>query len=66
MFSTSYFITHGPWSQEKILVKGSEYPAMYGAFMHPEKADDDRLYFTMSQWAPYNVFLMRANMRKIE
>jgi hypothetical protein len=56
----------GPWSQEKILVKGSEYPAMYGAFMHPEKANDDRLYFTMSQWAPYNVFLMRANMRKIE
>jgi hypothetical protein len=53
----------GPWSTEKVLARGSEYAQLYGSFMHPGKAEDDRLYFTLSQWAPYNVFLMRVDMK---
>jgi hypothetical protein len=56
----------GPWAPEKILAKGSEYSQLYGSFMHPGKASDDCLYFTMSQWIPYNVFLMRVDMKCIE
>jgi hypothetical protein len=52
----------GPWAPEKVLVYSKDYPALYGSFMHPGKASEDKLYFTMSQWDPYNVFLMRANM----
>jgi hypothetical protein len=58
--------TTGPWTKEKILVYSADYPALYGSFMHPAKAADDKLYFTMSQWGPYNVFLMRANLRCIQ
>ncbi|MDR0542394.1 MAG: DUF4185 domain-containing protein [Dysgonamonadaceae bacterium] len=56
----------GPWTKEKILVKSADYPALYGSFMHPAKDADDRLYFTMSQWGPYNVFLMRADLQCIK
>jgi hypothetical protein len=55
----------GPWASEKGLVT-SGYPGAYGQFMHPAKAADDRLYFTMSQWDPYNVFLMRVDLRCVE
>jgi hypothetical protein len=55
----------GPWTKEKILVKSADYPALYGSFMHPAKDAADQLYFTMSQWNPYNVFLMRADLHCI-
>lgn len=56
----------GPWTKEKMLAKGVNYPALYGSFMHPAKDADDKLYFSMSQWNPYNVFLMRADLRCVK
>jgi hypothetical protein len=56
----------GPWTKEKILVKSTDYPALYGSFMHPAKDAGDKLYFTMSQWGPYNVFLMRVDLKCIK
>ncbi|MGY4386140.1 hypothetical protein ACVWYN_003190 [Pedobacter sp. UYP24] len=50
------------WSYEKILVSGKEYPALYGAFIYP-LTDSDELYFMMSMWQPYNVFLMRTRLK---
>ena len=52
----------GPWSPERILASGSLYPILYGSFIHPLKDKEDHLYFLMSQWQPYNVFLMRADI----
>ncbi|MHA4895589.1 DUF4185 domain-containing protein [Pedobacter sp. PWIIR3] len=52
----------GTWSEENLLVSGAEYPALYGAFMLPSTGDD-KLYFTMSMWQPYNVFLMRTTLK---
>jgi hypothetical protein len=49
----------GPWSGERVLAHGSEFPGLYGAYIHPWSTETD-LYFTMSQWGPYNVFLMHA------
>jgi hypothetical protein len=34
--------------------------------MYPLKNDSDTLYFNMSLWYPYNVFLMEAVLKKIE
>ncbi|WP_084469473.1 DUF4185 domain-containing protein [Jiangella gansuensis] len=51
----------GPWSNEQVIVSGSEYPALYGAFLHPWSSGPD-LYFAMTQWAPYNVTLMRTSL----
>lgn len=56
----------GPWAPSLPLVSGSEYPGLYGAYMHPWYIENDGeiLYFTMSQWDPYSVFLMRARLKK--
>ncbi|MGW1340946.1 DUF4185 domain-containing protein [Kribbella sp. NPDC002412] len=51
----------GPWSGEQVIVKGKDFPGLYGTYLHPWSSGDD-LYFTMSQWDPYNVFLMRTKL----
>ncbi|GHJ47922.1 hypothetical protein Cs7R123_52640 [Catellatospora sp. TT07R-123] len=54
----------GPWSAEEVLATTAQYPGLYGAFIHPWSADSDSpyLYFTMAQWDPYNVWLMRTKL----
>jgi hypothetical protein len=58
----------GPWSESKVLVSGRDYPSLYGAYMHPWLVENDGevVYFTMSQWGPYNVFLMRARLERAD
>lgn len=50
------------WSDVKVLTSDKEYPGLYCAYMHPLKSDGDKLYFLMSIWQPYNVFLMSADI----
>jgi hypothetical protein len=54
----------GPWSDPVVLVSETEYPILYGAFMHPRYVEEGGrvIYFAMSQWIPYNVFWMRAEL----
>lgn len=59
----------GPWSGEDILLSYRHVPTLYGAFVHPwspavETVGSD-LYFTMSTWDAYNVFLMRTDLNQI-
>jgi hypothetical protein len=51
----------GPWSVERVLVSGSEYSQLYGSYIHPH-IEGNAIYYTMSQWVPYNVFLMKAGV----
>ncbi len=67
--SSSYNITMrlaeditGPWSEPYVLATGSEYPQLYGSYFHPLSAHGDNLYFLMSMWLPYNVFLMKVEL----
>lgn len=53
---------NGHWSEERILASGSAYPQLYGSYIHPATADSDHLFYTMSEWQPYNVFLMKAKV----
>lgn len=56
----------GPWSQPYEIASGGEYAQLYGSYFHPLSADSETLYFTMSMWLPYNVYLMKlvvANIR---
>ena len=53
----------GPWSKPKNLVTWAQAPGLYGAFIHPQKTNSEELYFLMSVWQPYNVFLVRARLR---
>ena len=51
----------GPWSEPYELANGREYAQLYGSYIHPFSVTGDNLYFTMSMWMPYNVFLMKLN-----
>lgn len=54
---------NGNWSDIKVLITGAEYPGLYSPYMHPLKNKGNELYFTMSLWGPYNVFLMKADIK---
>ncbi|WP_349497484.1 DUF4185 domain-containing protein [Crossiella sp. CA-258035] len=52
----------GPWTGGRVVVRGSDFPALYGAFLHPDSAHRNEIYFAMSQWNPYHVKLMRLRL----
>jgi hypothetical protein len=58
----------GPWTAPKVLASLDTYPAAYGAYLHPwlTERNGEIIYFTMSRWFDYNVFLMRARVLKDE
>lgn len=48
----------GPWSEERVIVTGEEYPTLYASLMLPITGPD--VYFAMSIFDPhYQVFVMR-------
>lgn len=51
----------GLWSEAARMVAVKDYPELYGGFIHPWSTDDD-LYFTISTWSDYNVFMMHAEV----
>lgn len=57
---------NGPWSEPVEIASGKDYPRLYGSFIHPLSAGSDNLYFLMSQWTPYNVFLMKTQVKQSE
>ncbi|MDQ0059487.1 DUF4185 domain-containing protein [Paenibacillus harenae] len=58
---SSSSLTEG-WSAETEIVTGTEYPGLYGGFIHPWTNDGQDLYMLISEWGPYNVFLMHAKL----
>ena len=51
----------GQWTAPSTLVRTAEYPKTYGGFMHPWSSGGE-LYFTVSEWDSYNVYLMKATV----
>ncbi|QIS23224.1 DUF4185 domain-containing protein [Nocardia terpenica] len=51
----------GVWSDGAPTVSAAQYPELYGGFIHPWSSGSD-LYFTMSTWSDYNVYLMHAQV----
>ena len=56
----------GPWSDPIALARLVEFPEAYGAFMTPSWISKDglTLYFVMSQFGPYNTFVMKAELTR--
>ena len=55
----------GEFSREWVLATNASYPALYGAYMHPDYVEDSGkgVYFAMSQYFPvYNIMWMRFNL----
>lgn len=51
----------GPWGEPIQLATSAEYPDLYGAFLNPDSEGRD-LYFTMTQYKPYNVMMMHTRL----
>jgi hypothetical protein len=54
----------GPWTEPQVMVAQSDYPGLYGSYMHPSfiKNDGKTIYFTMSRWFTYNAYLMKVDL----
>ncbi|MGV3762730.1 DUF4185 domain-containing protein [Parapedobacter sp.] len=52
----------GPWSAPYELASGNDYAQLYGSYIHPLSVMGNDIYFLMSMWLPYNVFLMKAEL----
>lgn len=53
----------GTWTDDVPLVDTNDYPTAYGGFIHPWSTGKD-LYFTISAWNSYNVYLMHATLNQ--
>ncbi|HEY1970074.1 MAG TPA: DUF4185 domain-containing protein [Pseudonocardia sp.] len=51
----------GPWTPQIVIASAGAYPELYGGFLHPLSNGLD-VYFTVSQFAGYNVSLMRLQL----
>ncbi|WP_054812401.1 DUF4185 domain-containing protein [Nocardia arizonensis] len=49
----------GAWSPGTPMVTVADHAELYGGFIHPWSSGSD-LYFTISTWSDYNVYLMHA------
>ena len=54
----------GPWSDPIALATIADNPQAYGAFMTPSWISEDgrTFYFVMSQFGPYNTYVVRATL----
>ncbi|MGY5861738.1 MAG: DUF4185 domain-containing protein [Candidatus Thorarchaeota archaeon] len=54
----------GPWSTPDTIVDASEYPSLYGSFVHPDLIEDNGrvVYFIMSVFSVYNTFVMSVDL----
>jgi hypothetical protein len=52
----------GPWGEPKLAVSAKEHPGLYAPFLY--KTPGNRLYFNLSLWEPYNVFVYSVELHK--
>ncbi|MFN3340446.1 MAG: DUF4185 domain-containing protein [Dietzia sp.] len=54
----------GPWSRPQVLVDRRMFPNGYAPMMHPftTTTNSPYLYYTLSTWDAYNVFLLRTDL----
>jgi hypothetical protein len=53
----------GPWSDERLITTARDHPQLYAPFIIPFPSDEPDVFFTMSRWDSYNVFLMQLEMQ---
>jgi len=56
----------GPWDEPRVAVRAAQYPALYAPYMYPKWNDGPEVYFNMSLFGPYNVWLMKTSVPDLE
>lgn len=52
----------GPWSDGVVVVRAADHPGLYAPYIVPLQEIGREVWFTMSKWKPYNVFLMKTSL----
>jgi len=52
----------GPWSGAQVVVTSRQYPELYAPFITPKWDAGPAIYFNMSMYGPYQVFLMHTSL----
>lgn len=52
----------GPWDEPRVAVRSTDYPALYAPYMYPKWNHGPEIYFNMSLFGPYNVWLMKTEL----
>jgi hypothetical protein len=53
----------GPWSAPQVVVTSADYPQLYAPYITPLWNDGPDVYFTMSVYDHYQVYLMHTSLR---
>ncbi len=53
----------GPWTAPQVVVTGAQYPQLYAPYITPLWNDGPDIYFTMSVYDHYQVYLMHTSLR---
>ncbi|MGH8915372.1 MAG: DUF4185 domain-containing protein [Acidimicrobiia bacterium] len=53
----------GPWSDESLITTARDHPQLYAPFIVPFESNEPDIFFTMSRWDSYNVFLMHMRVQ---
>lgn len=53
----------GPWSEASIAARAIDYPALYAPYMYPVWNDGPDIYFNMSMFGPYQVYLLKTRLQ---
>ncbi|MFP3907055.1 MAG: DUF4185 domain-containing protein [Acidimicrobiales bacterium] len=56
----------GPWSEPTVVTSATAHPQLYAPYIIPGTDTGSDLYFTMSQFGPYQVALMRTSLEALE
>lgn len=48
----------GPWTEPSLITTARQHPQLYAPFIIPFDSDEPEIFFTMSRWDTYNVYLM--------
>ncbi|MFP4073879.1 MAG: DUF4185 domain-containing protein [Actinomycetota bacterium] len=52
----------GPWSESRLITTARDHPQLYAPFIIPFRSSEPEIFFTMSRWDSYNVFLMHLRL----
>ncbi|MCK5240052.1 MAG: DUF4185 domain-containing protein, partial [Candidatus Thorarchaeota archaeon] len=57
----------GPWSDSMTIVDATEYPSLYGSYVHPDLVENEGevVYFIMSIFSEYNTYVMSVNVSSL-
>lgn len=52
----------GPWTEPRLVTTARDHPQLYAPFMIPFQSNEPEIFFTMSRWDTYNVYLMHLQL----